>query len=88
MIKRDYNKIYNEVLELVIAGNTIEKSCKIIGVLRESLYKNINDNQKLELKQYKTTSRNMVANLYSYKSRKKQYYEKSVFIENIVSEYD
>lgn len=56
--------IYLDVLKMVKKGVTIEKACKSIGVNRATFYNNITNEQKNELRFYKSTT--LVNNIYGH----------------------
>jgi DNA invertase Pin-like site-specific DNA recombinase len=54
---KNFDEIYNKVLELVKNGFTIDKSLKITNIYRGTFYKKINLEQKKELMFYKELSK-------------------------------
>jgi len=54
---KNFDEIYNKVLELVKNGFTIDKSLKITNIYRGTFYKKINLEQKKELIFYKELSK-------------------------------
>lgn len=56
-IKKDYNQVYNLVLKLVNGGLTITEACKKSKIERSTFYRTITEQQKLELKSYKSISK-------------------------------
>lgn len=53
-LKKDYNQAYNLVLKLVKIGLTITDACKKSKIERSTFYKAITEQQKLELRAYKS----------------------------------
>jgi hypothetical protein len=53
-LKKDYNQVYNLVLKLVKSGLTITDACKKSKIERRTFYKTITEQQKLELRAYKS----------------------------------
>jgi len=51
----DFTPTYEKVLDKVKKGNTIEVSCKLVGVERTKFYKKITPVQKQEIRSYKAT---------------------------------
>lgn len=50
------NDSYLQVLKLVKSGVTIQNACVVAGISRDKLYKKITQEQKNELRFYKTTT--------------------------------
>jgi transcriptional regulator of acetoin/glycerol metabolism len=48
---------YNSILKLVKEGLTIQEACTVSGTNRTTLYRKLTEQQKLELKGYKSINK-------------------------------
>jgi hypothetical protein len=58
-IKVFKNDSYSKILLLVEKGFTIQKSCELIGIGRDTLYRNIDKQQLLELSGMRTITKSV-----------------------------
>ena len=54
--EKDYTPTYNKVLEEVKNGLTIQNACILLGIHRETFYRNITPIQKKEINAFKITN--------------------------------